>query len=252
MRQGAEIFGVRLDELASREALRTRCAALLDGARPARIFTPNPEILLLARSDPSYAALLNTADLIVPDGAGVAAVASLRLRRRVRRWPGIDVAATLLQLAAARSAPVAFVGGSSGAAERAATTWQRRAPDLRITVVGNDVTFGPDGHAADPRVDDAVTDAIRAAAPAVVLVGLGAPKQERWIAVHADRSPSVRALVGVGGAFDIWSGRLRRAPAPVRRLGLEWAWRLLLEPSRLRRILHATVEFPIRALAARR
>lgn len=252
MRQGAEIFGVRLDELASRGALRTRCASLLDGDGPARIFTPNPEILLLARADPAYAALLNTADLSVPDGVGVAAVASVRLRRRIRRFPGVDVAATLLELAAARSAPVAFVGGSAGTAERAAVVWRRRAPGLEIVVVGDDVAFGPDGRAVDRTIDGAVTDALRAAAPAVVLVGLGAPKQERWIAAHADRASSVKVFVGVGGTFDMWSGRLPRAPAPVRRAGLEWAWRLLLEPGRLPRILRATVEFPLRALTDRR
>lgn len=243
------IFGVRVDELPSLRALRATCASLLDEGPPARIFTPNPEILLLARGDPTYAAILNTADLALPDGVGVAAVASLRRRRRVRRWPGVDVAATVLDLTAARSAPVAFVGGRGGAAERAAAVWRRRHPGLRLDVVGDDVAFGDDGLAADPGRGDHLLDALRRSGPAVVVVGLGAPKQERWIAEHASALPSVKVFAAVGGAFDMWSGRLRRAPVPLRRLGLEWAWRVALEPTRLPRILRSTIEFPLRALA---
>jgi N-acetylglucosaminyldiphosphoundecaprenol N-acetyl-beta-D-mannosaminyltransferase len=85
-----------------------------------------------------------------------------------------------------------------------------------------------------------------------VLVGLGAPKQERWIARHADAFPSARILIGVGGAFDMWAGRFRRAPRALHAIGLEWAWRLALEPSRLPRIVNAVVVFPLRVLADRR
>ncbi|MGH2526820.1 MAG: WecB/TagA/CpsF family glycosyltransferase, partial [Actinomycetota bacterium] len=88
-------------------------------------------------------------------------------------------------------------------------------------------------------------------APAAVLVGIGAPKQERWIAEHADDIQSARILIGVGGAFDMWAGRLRRAPRPLHRVGLEWAWRLALEPGRFPRIVRATVVFPFRALTER-
>jgi N-acetylglucosaminyldiphosphoundecaprenol N-acetyl-beta-D-mannosaminyltransferase len=99
--------------------------------------------------------------------------------------------------------------------------------------------------------DRSLSDELRAADPAIVLVGLGSPKQERWIAEHAARLPSARIVIGIGGAFDMWAGRLRRAPTGLRRLGLEWAWRLALEPRRLPRIVRATVVFPFRALTER-
>jgi N-acetylglucosaminyldiphosphoundecaprenol N-acetyl-beta-D-mannosaminyltransferase len=247
---GGTIFGVRIDDLPTPDALREACARLLSGPPGARVYTPNPEILLRARDDPGFAAVLNAADLAPPDGAGVAVVQTLRRRRRVRRWPGVDVASTLVRLAVERDLAVTFVGGTGGAAAGAAAEWTRRLPDARIGVAGDDVRVDEDGHGS-PEDDARLVDAIHAQAPAVVLVGLGAPKQERWIADHAAGLPTVKVLVGVGGAFDMWSGRLRRAPAPVRRLGLEWAWRLALEPRRLPRAFRATVVFPVRALLER-
>jgi N-acetylglucosaminyldiphosphoundecaprenol N-acetyl-beta-D-mannosaminyltransferase len=250
----SRIFGVRINHLASGDRLRELCERFLEEPRAHRIFTPNPEILLHAREDPDYAEVLNTADLALPDGTGLAIVESIRAGRRVRRWPGVEIAGRLLRLAAERGASVAFVGGSGDAAERAAAAWRARLPALRIVAVGGDVAFGEDGVAMGARSDDApsrddeVTREVAASEPAIVLVGLGAPKQERWIARHADRLPSARILMAVGGTFDMWAGAFRRAPRFVRRVGLEWAWRLALEPHRWRRIARATIVFPARAL----
>jgi len=105
------------------------------------------------------------------------------------------------------------------------------------------------GH--QPEREPQLLERIRAAAPTIVLVGLGAPKQERWIVRHAADFPSARVMMGVGGAFDMWAGRLPRAPGLLHRLGLEWAWRLALEPHRLRRITRATLVFPFLALTDR-
>jgi N-acetylglucosaminyldiphosphoundecaprenol N-acetyl-beta-D-mannosaminyltransferase len=248
---GREIFGVRLDDVDSREDLAKRCASFLDGDRPYRIFTPNPEILLRARDDRSYADVLNTADLALPDGTGLALVESLLARKRIRRWPGVEIGALLLELADERDVPVAFVGGSRDATERAAESWRRRLRSLRVHVAGSGVPFDVDGRAHPVERDEQIVEQLRATAAAVVLVGLGAPKQERWIATHAAGIPSARVLIGVGGAFDMWAGRLRRAPRFLHRAGLEWAWRLALEPKRLPRIARATLVFPYRALTER-
>ena len=231
------IFGVRLDELASVEQLRSVATGFLDGDHTFRIFTPNPEILLHAREDAGYADILRSADLALPDGTGVAIVQTLRNGRSVRRWPGVEIAALLLRLAAERGETVAFVGGTPEVAERSAVRW-RALPGLKVVTAGAGATIGEDG----------LVEAIRSAAPTIVLVGLGAPKQERWIERHADEFPSVRIMIGVGGAFDMWAGSKRRAPRALRTLGLEWLWRLALEPRRLPRILRATVVFPVLAL----
>src|SRR5918994_8004855 len=233
------IFGVRLDELASVENLRGIATGFLEGDRAFRIFTPNPEILLHAREDPAYADLLRSADLALPDGTGVAVVQALRSRRSVRRWPGVEIAAMLLRLAAERGDTVAFVGGSPDVAERAAARW-RALPGLKVVVAGAGVAVDEDGVARSMAREDETVDVIRSAAPTIVLVGLGSPKQERWIERHADAFPTVRIMIGVGGAFDMWAGSKRRAPRALRTFGLEWLWRLALEPRRLPRVLRGT------------
>ena len=245
------IFGVRLDEVASVDELRRICVRLLDGSRTARVFTPNPEILLLARSDPGYAAVLRSADLALADGTGVAIVRVLKTGRIVRRWPGVDLGALLLRLAAERGASVAFVGGSAEVADRAAARWRSFLPGLEIHTFGAGVDFDATGAARSTEDETRLAEAIGAAAPAIVLVALGAPKQERWIARHADDFPTVLIMAGVGGSLDMWAEHLPRAPKAFRRLGLEWAWRLFLEPSRWRRILRATIVFPAYALLDR-
>ena len=241
------IFGVRLDELETIDELRSVTTGFLDGDRTFRIFTPNPEILLGARSDASYADVLRSADLALPDGTGVTLVQTLRDGRSVRRWPGVEIAAFLVRLAAERGETAAFVGGAPDVAESAAARW-RSLPGLKIVVAGAGVEVDEDGSARPAEREDEMIDAIRSAAPAIVLVGLGAPKQERWIARHGDAFPSVRVMIGVGGAFDMWAGSRRRAPRAFRRLGLEWLWRLTLEPRRLPRIIRSTVVFPVLAV----
>jgi len=247
----ASVFGVQLDELDSEGQLLRELGRMLDDGRPHRVFTPNPEILLLARGDKAFASVLNTADLALPDGTGVALVGTIRTRRRIRRWPGVEIGAELLRLASTRDEGVVLLGGRDGVAERAASRWRSTLPGVRVEAVGSDVTFGRDGRPADPAIEDQLVERIRSLAPAVVLVGLGAPKQERWIAEHAELLPSARVLMGVGGAFDMWGGTLRRAPEWMHAVGLEWLWRLLLEPARLPRIARATLVFPVLALVDR-
>ena len=242
------IFGVRVDHVASQALLRDRLVRALDGDRAIRIFTPNPEILLHARADPAYAETLRSADLALPDGVGVAVIESLRAGRRVRRWPGVEIGELLLRLAAEHDVPVAFVGGDHGVSERAAAGWRGRLPGVRIAVAGAGIPISGDGVVEPAGGDRELTDAVAAIAPAIVLVGFGAPKQERWISHHADAVPTARIMIGVGGSFDIWADERRRAPTFLRRLGLEWAWRLAIEPRRWPRIFRATVVFPVQVL----
>jgi N-acetylglucosaminyldiphosphoundecaprenol N-acetyl-beta-D-mannosaminyltransferase len=248
----ATIFGVRLHQVDSPDEVRGRLASFLEGDRPNRVFTPNPEILLRARRDPEYAAVLNAADLALPDGTGVAIVLSARRRRRVRRWPGVEIAGALMRLAAERGDRVALLGSAPNVAERALDRWRAVAPSLDACVVAPGATIGMDGSGVTDEDEARTVEAIREVAPGIVMVGLGAPKQERWIARHAELFPSVRILIGVGGAFDMWAGRFRRAPRVLHAIGLEWAWRLVLEPSRLPRIVNAVVVFPLRVLTDHR
>jgi len=127
----------------------------------------------------------------------------------------------------------------------------RTLPGLRIAVAGAGLAIAEDGVVDPAEEDPDLTGAIAAGSPAIVFVGFGAPKQERWIARNADAVPSARIFIGVGGSLDVWADELRRAPAALRKLGLEWAWRLALEPRRLPRMIRATVVFPLRVLLDR-
>jgi N-acetylglucosaminyldiphosphoundecaprenol N-acetyl-beta-D-mannosaminyltransferase len=248
---GPIIFGVRLDQLPNERGVRAACAELLDSNATHTVFTPNPEILLYARKHPDYAALLNEGALVLPDGFGIVMVDFLRRRRLLRRWAGIDVAGLIIGLAAERGCRVMFLGGAHGTGERAAARCRSQIPGLDVVSAGDRVQFGEDGSARSSQQESEIDELIRQIEPAVLLVGLGHPKQERWIARHRGSIPSARILMGVGGTFDIWGGRFSRAPRWLRSIGLEWLWRLGQEPVRLPRVLRATLEFPFRGLTDR-
>lgn len=245
------VFGVRLHQLPPRETVRAVCEGFLDDPRTHCVYTPNPEILLYARNHPDYAALLNEADLALPDGFGVVLVHFLRHRARIPKWAGIDVADLILRLAGERSARVMFLGGRDGIGDRAAARWRTEISGLDVVTAADDVPFGEDGAPLHPQHESELEERIRETQPAVILVSIGHPKQERWIAHHRQGIPSARIMMGVGGALDVWGGRFSRAPGWLRSMGVEWLWRLLQEPARLPRILRATVEFPLRALTER-
>lgn len=250
----AEIFGVQLHRLPSLADVRAACEGFLDAGGTHCVFTPNPEILLYARKHVDYAAVLNEADLALPDGIGIVLVDVLRGHRRhggLRKWAGIDVADLILRLAARRSARVMFLGGRDGIVDRAAARWRAEIAGLDVVTAADDVPFGDDGAPVHSQDEAALEERIRESEPAVIFVSIGHPKQERWIDNHRGAIPSARILMGVGGALDMWGGRFSRAPGWLRSIGLEWLWRLVQEPTRLPRVFRATIEFPFRALTER-
>ncbi|MBP9747971.1 WecB/TagA/CpsF family glycosyltransferase [Patescibacteria group bacterium] len=208
------------------------------------IVTTNPEILLAAHEDHLYKNALLAADWRTVDGFGLGAL--LRLRGfHASRCTGVDLAEELMALAAQQGKHVALFGGSPQALEGSLAYWRKRFPSLVIRGYGGgrvDEDGREDGRTWEDR------EAMQVWRPDVLLVALGGgTKQERWIAHHRAAWQGIRVIVGVGGAFDMWSGIKPRAPKVLRLLGLEWAWRLAIEPTRWKRILRAFVVFPIRA-----
>lgn len=197
------------------------------------VFTPNPEMLAATQKDDSVAALLRSADLLLPDGVGVLLAARLSGKRLPGTVTGIDTAEWLLQAAERRRLSVFLLGGKPGVAEEAAQAWKVKLPHLTVCGTHHGYFDKEVGSAEN----QAVCRAIRAAAPDLLFVCLGFPLQERWIAENASSLPSLRLTIGVGGAADVWSGRVRRAPKPIRSLHCEWLWRAVWEPRRVRRLL---------------
>ncbi|MEM8602830.1 MAG: WecB/TagA/CpsF family glycosyltransferase [Cyanobacteria bacterium P01_H01_bin.121] len=203
------------------------------------VVTLNAEMAMQATQTPELAAVIQRAELVVPDGAGV--VWYLRLRgKRLRRVPGIELAEALLTRLEASSQSVFFFGGKPGVAEQAVAYWQRRCPDLTIAGIQHGYL--------QPGDDLEVAETLKALRPSVILVGLGVPRQELWITRYRHVCPNA-VWVGVGGSLDIWAGQKSRAPRWLREHNLEWVYRLYKEPWRWRRML-ALPHFAWKALTS--
>jgi len=213
--------------------------ARLNQGQGTRIVTLNAEMTMAAEVNPQLADVIHRADLVIPDGAGV--VLYLRLYGlRVRRCPGIELAEILLQESVRPNQPwpVFFYGGAPGVAQAAAQMWQQRIPGLAIE--GTQHGY----HTAEEEA--ALRQTLKEIQPRLILVGLGVPRQEYWIAQHYHLCPQA-IWIGVGGSFDIWAGRKSRAPDWLKDNHLEWVYRLYKEPWRWRRML-ALPKFAGRAL----
>jgi N-acetylglucosaminyldiphosphoundecaprenol N-acetyl-beta-D-mannosaminyltransferase len=198
----------------------------LQQAEGAQVITCNPEMIMLARREPEFASILHSAELVIPDGAGV--VAALKLQGiSVQRSPGIEIAETLISWAASQPVTLAFFGGKPAVSAQAAQIWRNRCPNLQL--------IAQHGYLS-PEEMPAWLEQLQTVRPRLILVGLGSPRQEYWIQHHRHLLPQ-SIWIGVGGSFDIWAGVKQRAPYFWRASQLEWMYRLYQEPWRWQRML---------------
>jgi N-acetylglucosaminyldiphosphoundecaprenol N-acetyl-beta-D-mannosaminyltransferase len=218
----------------------------LDAGRGGWVITMNLDILRRWSRDSAIRELCSRASLIVADGMPLVWAAQLRRTALPERVAGSNLITSLSARAARRGRSIFLLGGDHGTAQAAADALKERCPDLRVCG-----TFCPPlGFEEDPSQMQAIRSAVRDAAPDIVYVALGFPKQERLIQVLREGFPCTWWL-GVGISFSFVCGRVRRAPAWMQRTGLEWVHRLLQEPRRLaRRYLIDDVPFAMRLLAS--
>lgn len=198
------------------------------------IVTPNPEILVHASRSKEFQDLLNKATVSLPDGVGVL-LADRMYKKQIRgRITGVDMMDLLCAESSKRGFTVGFLGGSRGIAESASKCLVKKYQDLRVSFTGEE---WPDGKMINDewRIEN---DSKSSTIPHIDLlfVAYGAPKQEEWIAKNLPHIP-VTVAMGVGGAFDYISGKVPRAPKAVRSMGMEWAFRLMVQPWRIKRQL---------------
>jgi N-acetylglucosaminyldiphosphoundecaprenol N-acetyl-beta-D-mannosaminyltransferase len=236
--QRVAVLGVPVDCVDEARAL-ARVTSWLDEGRSAAILAVNPEKVIKATEEPELLAVLSAADLLLPDGIGVVWAARTLHQVQIDRVPGADFMQAICRQAAVRGDGI-FLYGASGEVNAGA----RRVLEERyvgIRVVGN-----RDGYVPESQMPALIED-INASGAKVLFVALGSPRQERWIASYLPQLPGV-VCQGVGGTFDVITGAVQRAPATWQTLNLEWAYRLVREPRRIRRQL-ALPKFAWRVIA---
>ncbi len=220
-----DILGIKFDNVDMKEALAIG-EGFLEGDKAAVVVTPNAEIGYDASRDPDFCALLNRADLILPDGAGVVLAAKLRRTPLKGKVAGIDFARNMLSVFARRGTRLYLLGSKPGVAEQAAEKMKEIAPGLVICGTA-------DGYF---REEAPVVEKINAAGAEALFVCLGAPKQERFMFAHQHEMPTVRLMAGLGGSLDGFAGNVQRAPDWMIKANLEWFYRLCKEPRRIGRM----------------
>jgi len=185
-------------------------------------------MLMAGLNDPVLGRALSGADLVVPDGIGIVWALRRAGRHQQQRVTGVDLVETLLTEQAAKGLRVFLLGGKPGVAETAKTNLERRWPGIQVA--------GCHHGYFSPAENEEVVGRINQAKPALLLVGMGVPRQEIWLYNQWSKL-MVPVGIGVGGLLDLWAGRTKRAPAFLRSMGLEWLYRVCREPARWRRLL---------------
>jgi N-acetylglucosaminyldiphosphoundecaprenol N-acetyl-beta-D-mannosaminyltransferase len=231
MRKLTQVLNVPFDAVTMKEAI-ARVKILLNTEGQYFICTPNPEIVMEAQKNQELMSILREADMVVPDGIGVvwaSKYSSIRLKERVA---GYDLTQNLFSELAGTDQTFYFFGGAPGVAAEAARRMTRKYPGLKIVGIHNGYFDGKE--------EKKIIHDIKKLSPSILLVGLGAPKQEKWIYENM-RLFGARVSIGVGGSFDVMAGNVKRAPKLFQKLGLEWFYRLITQPTRWRRMMRLPI-----------
>ena len=222
-----KILGVRVDKVTKAQALE-KFRQLLDGSRCELIVTPNAEIVEKASKTPQLRRIINEeAALVTPDGVGLIYASKLKGDPIEEKVAGIDFARSAIELCAQLGRSVYLLGSKPGVAEAAAANLEKAIPGLKIAGFR-------DGYFKEEE-EASIVRQINESGADFLCVALGSPKQEYFVIRHRDML-KVKAAAGLGGSLDIWSGQLNRAPAFYIDHGLEWLYRMIQEPKRLKRL----------------
>lgn len=219
-----EILGIQIDNMTWDETLE-RIGEMVRSGQPNQIVTPALEQVILARRDPEFRQILQDASLVLADGMQVVFASRLHKTPLKERITGVDLVPAICGKAAQENFTVFFMGGDEGVAEEAARILKNRFPGLNVA----GVYYPPYGFEKNPEENEKAIQAIRRAKPDVLFLALGCPKQEKWIWRNRDRI-GVPVAIGIGGAFNFITGREKRAPERLQKLGLEGLYRFFHRP----------------------
>lgn len=222
------ILGVKVHKLDMPTALEAIRGFIASGT-PHIVVTADASIIARAQSDEEFKNLVNDADLVTPDGIGVLWGAEKLGTPLIERVSGVDMAEQLCRLAAEDGFPIYFLGAAPGVAELAAEKMSEKYPGLKIAGTH-------DGY-FDQSQDAAIAAEVGASGAKALLVAMGIPRQEKFIRDNMDKL-GVCVAIGVGGSFDVFSGKVKRAPKLIQKLKIEWLYRFFQDPkNKLSKIL---------------
>jgi len=223
-----EVLGIYFDNVDMEEAV-SRCVDMVNSDKSNLLVTPNPEIVMKAREDSEYKEIINTrASLVIPDGIGIIKGATILNTPLKERVAGYDLICNLLEKFKDGSKTFYFWGSKPGVAEIAKTKLEEKYPNIKI--------IGVDDGYFDDKKKEQIIEKISNLKPDILLVGIGFPKQEKLINSLLDKN-IFKLAIGCGGSIDVLSGTVKRAPKLFIKLKIEWAWRLIKQPTRIGRMM---------------
>ena len=222
-----DVLGVKFDNVNMAEAV-DKCKKFIKGDKGNLVVTPNPEIVMRAKDDEEFKKIINEAELVIPDGIGIVKAGNILGTPLKERVAGFDLICNLLEEGKDGSISFYFWGSKPGYAEEAKQKMEEKYPNIKI--LGTHTGYFKDEEEAK------IIDEIRNLKPDVLLVGTGAPKQEKIINKYKNEG-FFKVGIGCGGSIDVLAGEVKRAPKIFIKMHLEWFYRLLKQPSRWRRML---------------
>jgi len=232
-----KILDVKIDNVYLAEVIES-VNIFLDSRKQHYIVTTNPEFVMAAQKDEEFKEILNKSDLSIADGMGIKMAAKRYGHKLRQRIAGIDLMYEICAIAEKKEKSVFLLGAKRGIADMAAIKLLQKFPKLKIVGVES-------GYRRWHRhyKDRKLVEIINRRQPDVLFVAFGHVKQEKWIYNNLSKMPLVKLAMGVGGSYDYISGQVKRAPVLMRKMGLEWLYRLFRQPWRLPRIITAVVRF---------
>lgn len=264
-----EILKVKFAAVTLNEAVEKAFAIVANGEKK-YITTPNPELLLIANKNPKYLQVLNRSAFNIADGTGIlwasdflhrsknyksklaksaiwlislvktALISKSKCKIIPERVTGVDLMSEICRQSGAKGYKIFLLGAGENVAEKLKAKLEKENPELNIS--------GTYRGTAEHSEEKIIVEKINKSEADILFVAFGSPKQEIWISKNLNKLKSVKLAIGVGGSFDFLSGNKKRAPELMRKMGLEWLFRVIKEPKRIKRIYNATIKFPIQIL----
>ena len=227
MRDTITILGVPIDNVTADEAGKITEDLIKESNKSCKmIFAPNVEIIMMAQKDEEFFNILKESSLSTPDSIGVTIGAKLQKKSFKERIPGQSYFRKIIELSNEKGYSIYLLGGMPGIAKKAKENLEKIFPNVNIVGLHHGYF--------DENEEKEVIKEINMLKPNVLFVALGAPKQEKWIKKHRQEL-KVDVATGQGGTYDYEAGRIKRAPIWIQKIGMEWFWRLLKEPKRIKR-----------------